>query len=296
MTLQEKLASQLERTIGTYGVAVKHLGTGESVSINGDIPFQTASACKVSILATLFNEASKGHLNLSKRIRLTRGDLVPGSGVFQLLDPGVEISLKDLATLMIVVSDNLATDKVLEFVGKQKVNALTSDLGLKHTHLEHTIWELLSVYVRLTPKEKNEETYKELDEWLDETYDISDNPIFDMSVRNNISTPNEMNILLEAIAKGAIATPEACEQMLGILKNQKFDHRLPYLLPDGARSANKTGSIGGAVNDVGIIYLPNDRGAFAISVLTKGIESKIEAERKIAELARTAYEYFETQQ
>lgn len=295
MTLQEQLEKVIADAAGTYGVAVKHLETGEEAAINGDLPFQTASSCKVAILATLFSEAAKGNLTLSERIRLTKEDLVPGSGVFQLFDPGAEVSLKDLATLMIIVSDNLATDKVLEFVGKDKVNALTRELGLKQTHLEHNIWELLSVYAGLTPKEKNEETYKELDDLLEEDVDRSNSTIFDMSLKNNIATPNEMNVLLAAIGRGEMATSEAGEQMIDILKSQQFGHRLPYLLPEGARSANKTGTIGGAVNDVGIIYLPDNQGAFAISVLTKNIESKIEAERKIAELARTAYDYFAEQ-
>jgi beta-lactamase class A len=296
MTLQETLAKVIEDVKGIYGVAVQHLDTGEEASINGDVPFQTASSCKVAILAALFSEAAQGNLSLTERIRLTKEDLVPGSGVFQLFDPGAEVSLKDIATLMIIVSDNLATDKVLEFVGKEKVNALTESLGLKVTHLEHNIWELLSVYVGLVPKKKSEEAYKELDEWLEEeNVDRSSSPIFDMALKNNISTPNEMNRLLSSIAKGKVATPEACQQMIDILKNQQFGHRLPYLLPEGAGAANKTGTIGGAINDVGIIYLSGNKGAFAISVLTKNIESKIEAERKIAELAKAAYDYFEGQ-
>ncbi|MGV3489660.1 MAG: serine hydrolase [Tuberibacillus sp.] len=292
MSLQSILENVLSGTEGTYGIAVKHLETGESASVHGDDTFQTASACKVSILAALFNEADNGRLNLAKRIRLSKEDLVPGSGVFQLFDPGAEVSLKDLATLMIIVSDNLATDKVLEFVGKENVNALTKGIGLKKTHLEHNIWELLSLYVGRTPKEKNEDTYKELDEWLEQDADYSASSIFDMNVKNNISTPNEMNVLLESIYRYKIASPKACDEMLKILSHQQFGHRLPYLLPEGARSANKTGTIGGAVNDVGIIYLSDNKGAFAISVLTRDIESKVEAESRIAQLAKAAYEYF----
>jgi len=292
MTLQNTLENMLIGTTGTYGVAVKHLQTGESASINGNEPFQTASACKVAILAALFCEAAEGRLNLAERIRLTKDDRVPGSGVFQLFDPGVEVSLKDLATLMIIVSDNLATDKVLEFVSKEKVNALTKRLGLKRTYLEHNIWELLSIYVGLSPKGNNDDTYQELDELLEAVLDGSASSIFDMTIKNNISTPNEMNELLRSIAMHEAAASEACEQMIQILSSQQFGHRLPYMLPEGARAANKTGTIGGAINDVGLIYLPDNKGTIAISVLTKNIESKIEAERKIAELGLAAYNYF----
>jgi beta-lactamase class A len=292
MTLQEKLEKVLADKPGTFGVAVRHLGTGESAAINGDVLFQTASSCKVAILAALFHEAEKGRLSLETRIRLSKSDLVPGSGVFQYFDVGAEISVKDLATLMIIVSDNLATDKILEMVGKDNVNALTRALGLKNSRIEHTIWELLCAYVGMASEPKNEARYKELEERLEDPVDRSDSSIFDMDRPNNVSTPEEMNRLLVLLAEGRLVSKAASAAMIDILKKQQFGHRLPYLLPDGATVAHKTGTIGSVVNDVGIVYFPNQSEGFAISVFSRGCETAREAEQTIAELAKTAYDHF----
>ncbi|MFC4618776.1 serine hydrolase [Camelliibacillus cellulosilyticus] len=289
MSLQRKLEAVLEGASGTFGVAVKHLRTGESVEINGHRLFQTASVCKVAILATLYDEVHKGHISLKTRTTLTNTDLVPGSGVLQLMDDGLAVTIKDLATMMIIVSDNQATDKILELVTKEKVNRLTLALGLNDTHLEHSIWELLSVYAGMDPGQKS---YDDLEKALETTYPES--KIFDMTMKNNVSTPHDMNILLEKLANKTLVTSEASEQMLDILGNQQFGHRIPYLLPEGAKVANKTGSIGSVVNDVGVVYVADSEDAFVMSVLSIGNATNIEGERTIAQLAKTAYDHFLT--
>ncbi|HET7579127.1 MAG TPA: serine hydrolase [Bacillales bacterium] len=292
MSLKDKLLKALDGVSGTYGVAVKHLGTGETACINEKELFQTASACKVAILATLFSEAEKGHLSLDSRLRLAADDLVPGSGVLQKFDAGVELSVKDLATMMIIVSDNLATDKILEMIGKDKVNQLTKELGLAGMHLEHSIWDLLSLYVDLDPKSKSVESYAELEELVEGTADHSGSSIFDMSRKNNVSTPYEMNELLEKMAKKTLVSEDASEKMIDILKSQQFGHRLPHLLPDGVEVANKTGTIGSVVNDAGIVYMADHQGCFVITVLSRDNATHIEGEETIARLSKTAYDHF----
>lgn len=292
MSLQAKLQKVLAGVSGTYGIAVKHLGTGETAYINEKVLFQTASACKVAILATLFSEAEKGHLSLDSRLRLSADDLVPGSGVLQKFDSGVELSVKDLATMMIIVSDNLATDKILEMIGKDQVNQLTNELGLSSMHLEHSIWELLSHYVDLDPKSKNVESYAELEELVEGIADHSGSLIFDMSRKNNVSTPYDINVLLEKLANKTLVSCEASEKMIDILKSQQFGHRLPHFLPDEAEVAHKTGTIGSVVNDAGIVYMPNNQGSYVITVLSRGNATHIEGEEIIARLSKTVYDYF----
>ncbi|MFC7391405.1 serine hydrolase [Scopulibacillus cellulosilyticus] len=292
MSLQENLQKALIGTSGTFGVAVKHLETGEQAQINGHDLFQTASACKIAILAALFNEVEKGHLRLEARLQIKPDDPVPGSGVLQKFDSGLEVSVKDLATMMIIVSDNLATDKILELVGKDKVNHFTKALNLQNTHLEHSIWELLSLYAGISPKPKNKETYKMLDEAVEAPIKRMNSEIFDMGLPNNVSTPVEMNALLERIANKTIISAEACEQMIDILKSQQFGHRIPYLLPDEAITATKTGTIGSVVNDAGIVYMANDKGRFVISIFSRDNSSHIEAEQTIAQLTKVSYDWF----
>ncbi|MBM7646184.1 beta-lactamase class A [Scopulibacillus daqui] len=292
MSLQSKLKNALKGVSGTFGIAVKHLDTGEEAQINGHELFQTASACKIAILAALFSEAEKGNLKLEERVKITANDLVPGSGVLQKFDSGLEVSVKDLATMMIIVSDNLATDKILELMGKEKVNQFTTSLALHHTYLAHSIWELLSLYAGLPFASKNIDHYKKLDEAIESPVKKTDSAIFDMSQQNNVSTPIETNILLEKIADKKIISKRACEQMIDILKSQQFGHRIPYLLPDDAITATKTGSIGGVINDAGIIYMPKNKGRFVITVFSRDNASHSEGEQAIARIAKTAYEWF----
>lgn len=290
--LQAKLEKVLENVSGTYGVAVKHLGTGETGYIHENDLFQTASSSKVAILATLFDEVEKGHLSLECRLRLTEKDLVPGSGVLQKFDVGVELSIKDLATMMIIVSDNLATDKILEMIGKEKVNRFTNELGLNGMHLEHSIWELISLYVDIDPKPKSAESYAELDRKLETTADYSGSSIFDMNRKNNVSTPYAMNVLLDKMAHGELVSKQASEKMIDIMKGQQFGHRLPHLLPDEVSVACKTGTIGSVVNDVGIVYMPDHQGSFVMSVFSRENATHIEGEETIAQLAKAAYDHF----
>lgn len=292
MSLQEKLQNVLKDVSGTFGVAVKHVGTGEAAYIHGEDLFQTASACKVAVLATLFDEVEKGNLSLQDRLKLSREDLVPGSGVLQKFDIGLEVTVKDLAMMMVIVSDNQGTDKILELIGKEKVNKFTASLGLDSMHLEHTIWELLWGYADLPPKEKNVENYIELDEVTEADEDFSASPIFDMNRPNNVSSPCDMNALLEQLAHKTLISEKASEKMLEILRSQQLDHRLPYLLPDEAVVANKTGTIGSVMNDVGIVDLPQDKGCFVISVFSRDNETHMEGEQTIARLSKTAYDHF----
>lgn len=291
-SLQDELEDVVKDVSGTFGVAVKHVGTGESADINGEDLFQTASACKVAILATLFNEIEKGDLSLKDRLKLGNKDLVPGSGVFQQFDLGLEVTVKDLAMMMIIVSDNQGTDKILDLVGKDKVNRFTASLGLNSMHLEHTIWELLWGYADLPPEEKNAQTYIELDRITEAGDDFSASPIFDMNRPNNVSSPYDMNRLLEQLTNKTLISGAASDKMLEILKSQQLDHRLPYLLPDVAEVANKTGTIGSVVNDVGMVDLPENKGCFVISVFSRGSATHMEAEQTIAHLSKTAYDHF----
>src|SRR4051794_34301562 len=112
-TMQEQIEGILQTVSGTFGVAIKHLQTGQEVAINGQRRFQLASVFKLPILATLFKEVEENHITLSDRVKLTKQERVPGSGVLKELDEGTDLSIKDLAVLMIIFSDNMATDKLL---------------------------------------------------------------------------------------------------------------------------------------------------------------------------------------
>lgn len=296
MSLQEKLEAVLSEYNATFGVAVKHLETQEEALINGDDYFQMASTFKVPILATLFRDVSEGRLSLTERIRLTEDDLVPGSGVLQEFLPGAEVAVKDLAMLMIIVSDNLGTDKVLELVGIKRVDAFMKELGLGRISIKSSCWELLSIGGGLAGEKKGLEGFHKLKQKFQTSGIDADSVIFQPIPENNVSTPRDMGKLLELIATGQLINQEVCDGILDIMKRQQLRNRIPYLLPDKTIIACKSGTIGSVVNDVGIVYLPEGKGAFAIAAFSTGNASTKEGERMIARLTLTAYEHFALQE
>lgn len=292
MSLQEKLEAVLSETSATFGVAVKHLGTQEEAQIRGDHYFQMASTFKVPILATLFRDVDAGLLSLEQRIRLTEDDRVPGSGVLQEFLPGAEVTVRDMAMLMIIVSDNLGTDKVLELVGIQRVEGFMRELGLTNISIKHSCWDLLSLCGDMAGEAKGAEAFHKLSQKFKSAELNADSIIFQPTPENNVTTPADMSRLLELIATGQLVSEVACDGILDIMKRQQLRNRIPSLLPVQTIIACKSGTIGSVVNDVGIVYLPEDKGAFTIAALSHGNDSQKEGERVIARLAQTAYEHF----
>ncbi|RNB87035.1 serine hydrolase [Brevibacillus fluminis] len=292
MELQEKLERIAREMPGTFGVAIKHLETGEEASLFGDELFQLASVFKIPILATLFRDVEEGRLSLGERVKLQADERVPGSGVLQELDPGAEVTIKDLAMLMIIVSDNYGTDQVLKHVGIERVNRFMNELGLVKTNIQHDCWRLLTICTGLDLPAPTAEGYEEYMRREDADQFDEAHSILEPRPENNVSTPQEINRLLEMIAKKQLISEAACDGMLNILKRQQFTSRIPNLLPGQARAAHKTGTIGSCVNDAGIVYMPQGKGAFAITVLSRDNESTNQGAQTIARLSRAAYDHF----
>ena len=217
--------------------------------------------------------------------------VLAGNTVLQELDAGAALTVKDLATLMTIVSDNYATDLVLELVGGiEQVTAHMHELGLKNVHLRHTCWQLLNHCVGMNEPAPSEAGFHEYERREDTgEYEI----ILDVSkptLENNVATPADLNRLLIMIAQKEILTPASCDLMLDILRRQQYNSRLPFLLPEGTKVAHKTGTVNAVVNDAGIIYLPNGKGTIAITVLSRGVTEKSAAELTIARVARAIYD------
>jgi len=135
MSLSDKIKGAAEGFDGRLGVAVKHLGTGEAASLNGDELFPTASVFKVPVIVELYRQVEAGAASLDEKVILREEDKVPGSGVLKELTPGLAVTLRDLVELMMIVSDNTATDLIVERVGMEKVNATLRRLGLERTRV-----------------------------------------------------------------------------------------------------------------------------------------------------------------
>ena len=273
------------------GLSVHHLQTGESYSINGDVLFQTASTIKVPILWSLFKQIDKGTISLNDKYTIVEEDFVPGSGVLNEFVPGLQVTIKDLATLMIIVSDNTATDILLKLIGKNNVEKDMRHLGLENTYVRQTIWELLCISVGMNEKNKTKETYEELIKRLHYLQVDKNSIVFTENIENNVMSPNDMTELLKIIYEGKELSKTSRDEIINIMRRQHFTHRISKYLPPEVKVASKTGSLFTVANDVGIIELPNNQGAYVISAFVRDSNEAAGSEM-IAKISEYLFDYF----
>lgn len=301
--LRGRIAAAMTAAQGTVGVAIKHLESNVSLSINGDEPFPMASTFKLPVLVELHYLARAGRLNWDDRVEITSKDQHLGSGdITPLFDPpGVAMSMRNLANMMMMISDNSAADLCLARAGAAQVTARMRSLGIGGIRVDRSCQELILDYQgRDTARLKDlarddlreamqrEPRQQQGMEWRFAADDrVADDP-------RDTATPNAMVMLLEKIWRGDAVDRAASDAMLELLKRCRTGTaRIPGLLPAGTVVAHKTGTLGGVVDDVGIVYLPDGAGHVAIAVMSKRTRAASdEVERTIAHIARYAYDYF----
>jgi beta-lactamase class A len=224
---------------GVVGVSVRNLVTGESLSIRGDEPFPGASIVKVAVLVALLHEVERGSIALDEPITMIGRDRVPGTGVLRHLQPGLRITVEDAARLMIVISDNTATNLVLDKLNIRTVWERMEALGLPRTKIHSKTW------LRQTSL------------------------AMDSSVRYGLSvtTPDEMVRLFTLLHEGRAVSPAMDSLALSILRETEDAVRLTRWLPPGTAVAQKTGEIDRARHACGIVYGPDV--PVALCVLTR---------------------------
>jgi beta-lactamase class A len=259
-----------------------------------------ASAFKVPIAVQLLTRVDQGEIGLDQMVEIKQSDLHPGSGTLTELfnKPGVALSVRNLLELMLLISDNSATDIALRLAGgPAAVTARMRALGCEGIRVDRSTAVLIGDWLgvaNLPPEEK----------WTPATWMLLAAAVkpedraaaakrFDADPRDT-STPDAMARLLERIQRKDLLKQNSGELLLDILRRCKTgEARLKGLLPQGTVVAHKTGTIGGTTNDVGIITLPDGAGHVAIAVFVKASEKEIPArERAIAEVARAVHDFF----
>ena len=292
MSLQEVISGPSKNFNGVLGVAIKHLGSGERADLKGDRLFPTASVFKVPVIVELYRQVEAGTLNLDDQIILREEDKVPGSGILKELSDGMSVSLRDLLNLMMIVSDNTATDIIVRRVGMDNVNNSLVELGLTKTKVTKYCREMLFDLVGINDLSLEEMTI-ELYEKASEAHIYTGS--WSLGVDdNNVTTPNEMNTLLELIKMGKAASRESCEDILRIMaKCQTGSYRIPKYLPQRELILQrKTGSLPGIRNDVGILTTKKTGSQYILSCFTMDAEDVYAAEEAIAVVSRDVYQYF----
>lgn len=297
----DRLRAHLQEMVnafpGIMGVAVRDIATGQMISINGDRPFPMASAYKIPILVEVFRQAEAGKFSLDDRIELTAADRTLGSGVLTLMSPGLNPTIKDLATLMIILSDNQATDILLNKVGAENVTATMRSFGLKNIRVDRTTFEMIRDYLALIDAAAEGKTKQQLmnrpqlNTATPERVAKADTDFG--HVLKDVASPQDMARLLEKIVKGEAASESSCQQMMTILNRQQFNHRLPRYLPEGTGFAHKTGTIASTTNDAGVMFVRGHAVALVVFTVDKRT-GRGEVEEQMGRLARVVYDFFDT--
>ena len=281
---------------GRIGVAAQEVGSGVSVTINGDEAFVMASTYKVAIAVTLLDQVDKGQLKLTDLIDVPVEKMVVGPNplVMNFLHPGIKLSVANLIEPMITESDNTASDICLEVAGgPEAVTKMLRSIGITDLRVDRPTSEILRDFYGLP--DKAYATVAEAAYAKDPTLILrqSDRNLeFEKDPRDH-STPKAMLELLLAFDSGKILSEKSREFLLGVMSRTRTGGgRLRGLLPRGTAVAHKTGTIGGVANDVGFISLPDGR-RFAIAVFTKSSTTpEADRDRAVAEISRTTYDFY----
>jgi beta-lactamase class A len=242
---------------GVMGVAIEDLTTGDQFFLHDDEVFAQASSIKIAVLANLYLQSQQGKLKLTDLYTVQASDLVADSDIMGGLTPGItRVTLRDLATMMVAVSDNSATNVLIDRVGMDNVNAMLDSLGLTHTLLRRKMMDL--------------EAAKQ--------------------GRENISTPREMMTLLASIHGGKVLNQEFQAAFFTMLSTNK-DSWIPRDLPPGLKVADKPGSLEAVRNDSGIVFVEGR--PFVICVMTAFLRNERDGEQAISKVSLAAWQMFD---
>jgi beta-lactamase class A len=267
------LAARLEPLIkahkGQVAIAVKHLETGETYYYNADAVMPTASLIKTAVLVEAYAQADEGKVKLTDPVTLHERDKVPGSGILTYhFSEGTTLPLRDAVRLMIVYSDNTATNLVLDKLGIAAVNKRMADWGLKETRINAKVFRGSTTSV---------------DPARTERYGLGS------------TTAREMAALFEELAVGTRLRPALKQAALAHLRKNDDKFKFTRLLPAGTVVLHKDGAVNNARTDAGILYTP--AGAVVVCVLTnRNADRRWVSENAgnmlCARVARAVYDHF----
>jgi beta-lactamase class A len=272
---QAELQADLERLCaefdGVAGVAAENLATSETVGVNEAVSFPTASMIKIVVLFELVRQCAKGQAQMWERLILRPEDKTRGSGLLIDFDEGARLTLRDLAVLMMAISDNTATNVLIDRLGIHAINIACREAGMYETELRGKID-------------------------FDRIRESNDNLA--------VTVPRDFARFLAALRRGELIPSGQVEQMLGIMRIQKYIEPLRKLLPHNPYShefgeaeevwvASKTGSLQGARCEGGLIHTPHAE--WCLCVMTKDSPDKTwtsdnEGVRFLSTVSRTVYD------
>lgn len=270
-TLAPHVAARLDSLHAQTSFYAKDLATGREIAIRADLPMNTVSTIKLPVMILAYRDAEVGRLDLNQRYTIHAEDLRRGTGLLQTFAIGLQPTLRDLVSQMIITSDNTATDIIIGKVGLDRVNRLLDSLGYRDTRLRMTVGQLFrdvweqadSKYAALSDREVFERGFPDDPTGGARGFAF----VADSTKWLGRTTAREMSRLLEQLQEGKLAGRAPTDEMLAVLKRQFYFSRLPQRVRFRVEIGHKTGDWPPIIgNDVGIMYSPN--GPIVISVLT----------------------------
>lgn len=252
--LQSKITSLLAEYDAEAGIVIT--AQGDRLEINPTKVFPSASLIKVPIMYEVMRQAAAGDLSLEEEIAVRMEDRVDGAGILTELRPNIPMTIRELVHLMIVLSDNTATNLLIDRVGMEAVNRTASRLGLTRTVLRRRMMDFTAA----------------------------------REGRENTTCAADMAQMFALLRSGTDIPPAYEALMLDILKRQQVRDKLPFYLPEETIIANKTGTLPGIEHDAGILYLPD--GEVIVSVLTANLTFNYLGLQLGARVGQIVYEHF----
>ncbi|MBC8014382.1 MAG: serine hydrolase [Sporomusaceae bacterium] len=254
--LGRKIEKLLESHTGRYGMVIINQSTQDRLEINPYMVFPAASMIKVVIMYEIMGQAAAGMISLEDSLIVTKDDCVGGAGILCELRPDITMTIKELVTLMIILSDNTATNMLINLIGMDAINHRAVSLGLTSTVLRRQMMDFGAA----------------------------------RAGKENSTCAADLALLFEAIASSQDVPREYGLQMLDILKRQQVRDKLPFYLPEEIVIAHKTGTLTGAEHDGGILYLSG--GAYIICILTADLEANYQGLQLVACVGKIIYDHF----
>ncbi len=239
---------------GEYSYVIKNIDKPFcEISRNENKAFPAASVIKLPIAAVALRAVKEGRVSLSKKFKITAKDVAGGSGIIKTMPMPVVLTFQEIIEIMIVNSDNTATNKIIDILGYRYLNKGFKGLGLKHTVLRRKMMDF--------SKRKR-------------------------GVENYTSASDTVSILME-IYNGKLIDRDTSQMLLSFLSKQKINDRIPRYLPKNIKVAHKTGLERGVVHDAGIIF--SSKGDYVICVFTKKVKDYSKAKKFIARVSLATY-------
>ncbi|MDK2882407.1 MAG: beta-lactamase class [Bacillota bacterium] len=255
MLPEKEILSVLGQLAGSVAVYLEDMTAQELFTVNPERTFPAASTIKIPLLAAVLESAETGKLDLNEATAIAHANRVGGAGVLSELSPNLRPTVRDLATLMIIQSDNTAANQLIDLVGMETVNALCRKLGLKHTVLQRKMMDFEAA----------------------------------RAGRDNFTSAADLGRLLKLLLEGKVVSSAASALIIDLMKRQQHRNKLPAYLPADILIAHKTGDLPNLEHDAGIFFLP--KRTYTLVVLTDRLPSNragIETIARISEIVFTA--------